>query len=143
MRNVTVYSTNTQTKNIVQSSATTWGDLREELVNNGVRVEGMKAIVGQTQVTLESAEAQLLETDFILFLSPTKVKNGYDYDYDYEDEEANEESCEDEVVNETPNQRVIALLQEAITILGGTNSVNGGDSELNDMFANIQANLED
>lgn len=84
-RIVTIYSTQGSKDKQIESEATTWGELQRELEQAGVTYEGMKAIVGESEVTLESAEAQLpvgltvgdqTTNDFTLFLTPVKVKSG-------------------------------------------------------------------
>lgn len=78
MRKVTVYNTIGGNLTVVESSAQTWGDLQRDLDLRGVSYKGMTAVVGETQVNLESVQAQLLESDFRLFLMPQKVKSGAD-----------------------------------------------------------------
>lgn len=74
MRNITVVSTQMNERQVLQSSATTWGELKGELssIMNG----DMKATVRETRVDLVHQDAQLPETDFTIFLFPTKVKSG-------------------------------------------------------------------
>lgn len=75
MSKVTIFSTGGANKSIDVNS-TTWGDLQKELSNHGVSTSGMKAVVGQTRVTLEHKDAQIPSDDFNLFLLPVKTKSG-------------------------------------------------------------------
>lgn len=106
MRNVTVFNTQGQNRQVVATSATTWGDLKADLTRQGVSYNGMKTVIGESQLTLESAEASLPDGDFTLFMLPQKVKSGYedeieeeeDYEEDYEDDEDTEDcGCTDEI----------------------------------------------
>ena len=76
---VTVFSTKGAKKSVINSSAKTWGELRKDLAEAGIPYSGMRAILGETKVTLESSAAVLpVDFDFTLFLSPVKVKSGVD-----------------------------------------------------------------
>lgn len=87
MRTVTVVTSKGKNQQI-QTNAPIWSNLVNELEGVGLSVEGMKAIVGGLNVTLESAEAVLPTNDFTLFLSPVKIKAGFatesEYDFDFE-----------------------------------------------------------
>lgn len=73
---VTVFSTKGQKKTTVESVSQVWGDLKQDLLNLGIETDGMKAIIGETQLSLESTGAILPDYNFTLFLSPVKVKSG-------------------------------------------------------------------
>lgn len=75
MSKVTIFSTGGTNKTI-EVNSTTWGDLQKELSNNGVSTSGMKAVHGQTRVTLEHKDAIIPDGDFNLFLLPVKTKSG-------------------------------------------------------------------
>ena len=75
MRKIKVFSTATGLK-IVESSAVTWGELKEELSNADVSVSNVKAVENKTNTTLELDDAKLPESDFVLMLSPEKTKSG-------------------------------------------------------------------
>lgn len=87
MRKLTIYSTVGNDMKEVFVQSTLWGDLQGELAGKGINVNGMKAIIGDSQVTLESNQAVLPEGEFILFLMPGKVKSGVIWSIGNEDEE--------------------------------------------------------
>lgn len=86
MRNV-VISTSKGKNAKIETGATTWGQFSQELRSvHGYDLSGLKAIVGGLNVTLESTEAVLPNTNFTLFLSPVKIKaGGYDLAWSVED----------------------------------------------------------
>lgn len=79
-RKVTIYNTIGDNVKEVFSSATTWGGLMNDMNSNRISYDGMKAVVGETQNTLESSEAVLPDGEFSLFLMAGKVKSGSDED---------------------------------------------------------------
>ena len=87
MKRVKVFSTATGITD-VNTSARTWGSLRDELRTKGLITDDMKVIVKELQVSFEGDEAELptglgknddgiVTHDFTLFTSPTKTKSGY------------------------------------------------------------------
>lgn len=77
MSKITIFSTKGQKKSVIESSATTWGELKKELADANIPTWGMRAIIGENKNTLESSVAVLpVDFDFTLFLSPIKVKSG-------------------------------------------------------------------
>lgn len=74
---VKVFSTQTGEKTI-ETSAKTWGELQQDLSANNVPYNKMKAVVGETKMTLEAAGAVLPEAGFTLFLMNKKTKAGLD-----------------------------------------------------------------
>lgn len=78
MRKVTVYNTIGGNLTEVNTSATTWGDLQNDLNRHGIPYQNMSAVEGASQVTYESPVATLPIGDFQLFLAPKKVKSGMD-----------------------------------------------------------------
>lgn len=85
MAQVTVFSTKGKKRSVVTTEANTWGELKKDLLNEGIETNNMKAIVGENQTTLESSAAVLpkgltasgeVTKDFTLFLTPIKVKSG-------------------------------------------------------------------
>lgn len=81
-RQVTLYNTVGQNKKIIDSEASCWKELKTELSNLNISFSNMRAIVGGSNVTLESPNAILPETDFLLFLFPVKVKSGSCFEED-------------------------------------------------------------
>ena len=72
---VKVFSTQMGEKEI-ETNATTWGELQVDLKKNGVGYSKMKAVVGETKVTLEADGALLSPQGFTLFLMNKKTKAG-------------------------------------------------------------------
>ena len=73
-RKIVVYSTKTSKSTTIESSATTWGELRTEI--RSLLTEDMTATVLQTKNQLVSSEALLPEGEFKLVLTPSKTKSG-------------------------------------------------------------------
>lgn len=128
MRKVITYSTLGENMKEVNSSATTWGELITDLNRAGIRTDGMRATEGETQVSFESAQAQLPDGDFSLFLMPAKVKSGYSIpDEDLIDDEDGitwndiDWSDEDESINDytfaTPKDLALARAKKAMSLL--------------------------
>jgi len=102
-RMVTTFNNINSARKVVETAASTWEELQRDLSTAGVAYSGMKVLVGETQVTLESSQAQLPDGDFMLFMVPEKVKSGCDEDlvdtedgisfdeYDWEDEDSSVE----------------------------------------------------
>src|SRR6267378_8646398 len=90
-RKWTIYNTIGNNQTTGETSGNTWGDLQSELNRRGISFSGMKVVVGETQVSLESSAAQLPEGEFTLFFMPQKVKSGFfppdsdEYLIDWED----------------------------------------------------------
>jgi len=80
MRNIRVISSQTNTAKTVTSSASNWGDLKNELSAHFNGIGDMKAIVRETRVTLESSDAALPTGDFTIILSMKKIASGTDSD---------------------------------------------------------------
>lgn len=79
---VSVYTGQGQNIKEIETSASTWGDLKSQLDREGVSTNGLTAVVGETEVTLESNGAQLPNMEnFTLFLLPTKVKSGASHSF--------------------------------------------------------------
>jgi len=78
MRKITIVSTKIDGKKELNSSATTWGELKPELENNGISISDMKVMEKVSKMTLDSDAAMLPTGDVILFLTPGKVKSGSD-----------------------------------------------------------------
>ena len=71
-RKVTVWSTQERSTQTIETSAKTWGELKNELSNVG----NTRAVIRETRNTLESGQAELPNQDFTLFLYPEKVRSG-------------------------------------------------------------------
>tara|TARA_R110000796_G_scaffold43634_3_gene107169 strand:+ start:12671 stop:12967 length:297 start_codon:yes stop_codon:yes gene_type:complete len=78
MRKITIVSTKIDGKTELQSSASTWDDLKTEFTSAGISTDGMKAMEKDTKVTYDNGKAVLPTGDFVLFLTPSKVKSGSD-----------------------------------------------------------------
>lgn len=79
----------------------TWKDVREFLEDHGVITDGFKAVIGETQLTLESALSETPDEDWTLFLLPNvKIKSGSDSDAYWEnDNEGSGEEKEEVIQN--------------------------------------------
>jgi hypothetical protein len=78
MRKVKVYSTAFGLK-AINSAATTWSELQDDLTTNNVTFNGMNAVENVGNTTLVLKEAKLPEGEFVLMLTPQKTKSGSDY----------------------------------------------------------------
>jgi hypothetical protein len=76
MREVKVISTQTQGLNRIQTAATNWGLLKQDIMAAGIEVNNMKAIVRGSTRDLEDNSDLIPEDEFTLFLTPSKVKSG-------------------------------------------------------------------
>lgn len=76
MKKVTVYSSNLGNGKTIETSATTFGALQTDLNSDGIYTDNMRAVIGETKVTLEHPDAALPEGDFKIFLLPIKTKSG-------------------------------------------------------------------
>lgn len=76
MRDIQVYNTLGGNLTTIRSAASTWGELQLDLDRAGIEYRKMSAVIGETQVTLESPAAQVLRESFQLFLVPKQVKSG-------------------------------------------------------------------
>lgn len=74
-RKVTILFTQTSTREVVSTSATTWGELQRELPGS-LSVSNKRVVVRETKNTLESSEALLPAGDFVLFAYPKESKAG-------------------------------------------------------------------
>ena len=74
-KTITVY--NGTTSKVISSSAVTWGNLKNELANQGITTSNMRVFIGQNQTELSVNSALLPDSDeFDLFLTPKKNKSG-------------------------------------------------------------------
>jgi hypothetical protein len=75
MRKIKIYSTATGIA-VVDSDATNWGQLKNELTNKGYSVSNMTAVENKNNSNLELDEAVLPDGEFVLMLAPKKTKSG-------------------------------------------------------------------
>jgi hypothetical protein len=96
-RKIDVIHTSSQEQITVTTTARTWGDLKNS--NSGISrmASGMKAVVKETKVTLESDDAVLPDHDIVVYLTAGKVKAGQ--------------------ASETIKARVKAIIADARTII--------------------------
>lgn len=149
MKQVTVYSTAGQNKRVIETTAATWGELQNLLADQGVSYSGMKAVVGETQVTLESNAAMVPDSNFTLFLLPQKVKSGlygFDEDCDCDKDEYDDEEDDEEL---TPKEQVVAkvgeiqeALDELVELINSLeSSADPKTADLRDKAAELKRNL--
>lgn len=75
-RVVTVYATLGRNAQEFKTLATTWAEVQVDMRKHNISFSGMKVVIGETRLTLESERAVLPQTDFTLFLMPIKTKSG-------------------------------------------------------------------
>lgn len=76
MKTITVFNTLGQNAQEFQSEGNTWAEVKKELDELKIPYAGMKAVIGETKHTLESANAIMPAENFSLFLMPIKTKSG-------------------------------------------------------------------
>jgi len=74
---VKVYSTQMGERE-VETSAQTWGELKNDLRDQNISYDKMKSVIGESKLTLEADAATLPVAGFTLFLMPKKTKAGAD-----------------------------------------------------------------
>lgn len=84
---ISVFNTVGSNEKTIDFDGLTKGELEVALRQNNIPFEGMTMIVGETQVTLDSAQAQIPQSNFELFLFPKEVKSGINDDFDLDDED--------------------------------------------------------
>ena len=75
---ITVYSTKTGKTTKVDTNATTWGALKNELSVAGLYGDNMNAILQSNKMTLESSDIVMPDIPYTLFIVPTQTKSGVD-----------------------------------------------------------------
>jgi len=75
MRKIKIYSTATGIA-VIDSAATNWGQLKNELTDKGYSVSNMTAVENKNNSNLELDEANLPDGEFVLMLAPKKTKSG-------------------------------------------------------------------
>lgn len=76
MTTITVLNPQTQQPVELQSNATTWGELKGQLMDKNINPTGMKGIVKETRNSLETDSAVLPTSDWTLFLTASKMTAG-------------------------------------------------------------------
>lgn len=121
---ITVYSTKTGSTTEIVTNATTWGQVRSTLMDNGIYTgDSMKAVVAESKTTLEHLEAVLPVEDFTLMLVPIKNKSGNDYEHD-EIAELVEDASEDVDNAIVILENAMETLSELISRLGTVKSTH-------------------
>lgn len=59
MKKVKIYSTRGRKGLVIETNATTWGQLQQDLIANDVEFNDMRAIIGETSVSLELQDSAL------------------------------------------------------------------------------------
>lgn len=75
-REVIIYNTTGKGYQNIMTAALSWKELKKSLDEARITYANMKAVIGETQLTVESDDAQLPAEAFTLFLMPVKVKSG-------------------------------------------------------------------
>lgn len=146
MRKVSIFSTLGNNEKHIMTNATIWGDLQVEIASHGIGSNGMKVVVGESQVTLESNQAELPAGDFTLFFMPQKVKSGYDdrpqgYSDSYDLDEDNSSSVS---INDVQAKilSIGAALNELYEMMGKlANSTSPEVTKLQDKAEQLKKNL--
>jgi hypothetical protein len=76
MRKITVFIQSKNKKETFNSSATTWGELRETLRDKELLESTLKYTMIPGKVTLEAAAAELFTGDLTIIATPISVKSG-------------------------------------------------------------------
>lgn len=76
MRTIVVASTSRSGAQEVNSSAATWGSLKEQLSRQFGDINNMRAVIRETKVDLVSDDSILPEGNFTLLLTPRQIKAG-------------------------------------------------------------------
>jgi len=79
-RTITIYATKGKKTNKIESSSTTWGELRQEVSDEGYDVNSLLATESVNRTDLNHKDAKIPESSFILFMRPKKTKSGIDAD---------------------------------------------------------------
>lgn len=129
---VTVY-TGTGSSKVINTEAVKWGQLIDDLSRNAISYNsgGMKAVIGETEVTLESNDAVLPTGNFTLFLLPQKVKSGF--------EESYEDSYDEDEIEESVAPATVS--PENWTKGDAVNEINKMISNLNNLKIYVQTSV--
>lgn len=71
-RKITVYSTQAKSSQTIETSASTWGELKAEMSDVG----DVRAVIRETRNSLDTPSSKLPDQDFTLFMYPQRVKSG-------------------------------------------------------------------
>ena len=116
----------------IESSATTWGELKNEGAVANLLTDGIEAVVKPGNITLRGDDSALPEGDFNFFLIPSKNKSGWAGDY------------EDSDFGELENAIVVAIREAAAKIVAAINSSSFSSStEDDEELANALAEAQD
>lgn len=77
-RKVTVYSTKGKQMKEIETDATVWSQLKQEVENEGYDINNLHATENINRTDLAHKDAKLPEGEFTLFLRPKKTKSGLD-----------------------------------------------------------------
>lgn len=75
-REVVVASAATNVAKKFMTSARTWGELKQEVSRQGLSLNNVEAILNPGKLTLNRDESELPDTNFKVYLVPTKNKAG-------------------------------------------------------------------
>lgn len=76
MRKIIAFSTATSVFKEIMSAARTWGDLKSAVKDAGIDPTGMKIMIKETKVSIETDASVLPEGEFTLFITSAKIKSG-------------------------------------------------------------------
>ena len=79
MRKIIVYSTKGKSGSF-ESDATTWGDIKDQVINIVGNLDNLIATENVDKTNLEHTDAVLPEGEFKIFLRPSKTKSGARYE---------------------------------------------------------------
>lgn len=149
MIKVTIFSTKGLDKKVIETSATTWGELKEE-VSEFYDMDNLQATENVNRTDLVHESAVLPTSDFRLFLRPIKTKSG-SVKYTYQEARAiisDDKELQEEIkryygMNYT--NLSTHVLNEAITRYGNAEEVEVNDSitEIRKVVADLSDLLED
>ena len=76
MRTITVITTTSETPIAIETSATTWGELRQTRELSSLPLDGKLIMLRSTKEEISSDSFRLPNEDDFIFISPKKVKSG-------------------------------------------------------------------
>ena len=94
MRQIKIYTT-VGASGAIDTNVTTLGQLKPLLMEKGINFNNMKLVVGETKAELSLDEAILPESNFKIYLMPSKTKSGVDFDQMEENIEELQNSTDD------------------------------------------------